>query len=82
MTYKKIEDICKTITRSIFDLQQDILEWDRYAVIADDTYLNENIQFAKDTLDDIVKVLDEYKAIALYVRDTETRRELEREKKQ
>lgn len=75
MTYKKIEDICKTITRSIFDLQQDILEWDRYAVIADDTYLKENIKFAKETLDDIINVLDEYKAIALYVRDTETRRD-------
>ena len=75
MTYKKIEDICKTILRSIFDLQQDILEWDRYAVIADDTYLNENIKFAKETLDDIINVLDEYKAIALYVRDTETRRD-------
>lgn len=75
MNYKKIEDICKTITRSIFDLQQDILEWDRYAVIADDTFLKENSRFAKEALDDIINVLDEYKAIAQYVRDTETRRD-------
>jgi hypothetical protein len=75
MNYKKIEDICKTITRSIFDLQQDILEWDRYAVIADDTFLKENIKFAKEALDDIINVLEEYKASAFYVRDTETRRD-------
>lgn len=75
MNYKKIEDICKTITRSILDLQQDILEWDRYAVIADDTFLKENSKFAKEALDDIINVLDEYKAIAFYVRDTETRRD-------
>ena len=75
MNYKKIEDICKTITRSIIDLQQDILEWDRYAVIADDTFLKENSGLAKEALDDIINVLDEYKAIALYVRDTETRRD-------
>ena len=75
MNYKKIEDICKTITRSIFDLQQDILEWDRYAVIADDTFLKENSKFAKEALDDIINVLEEYKAIAFYVRDAETRRD-------
>lgn len=75
MTYKKIEDICTNISTNILELQHDILEWDRYSVIADDTFLHENAKFAKEALEDIIKVLEEYKAIALYVRDTETRRD-------